>query len=127
MRNLTLVASVRVWLAIASLRARFVAVLVGAFGFMALPAHADDDLFGMFNGLADGAANSTGSWIKLAKFGGVGCVVVGVILWLAKKKNPQISWSAVLTFIGVGCILIAIEQFIKKGQSTIQLSPVSIS
>lgn len=127
MRNLTLVASVRVWLAIASLRARFVAVLVGVFSFMALPAHADDDLFGMFDAVADGAEKSTGSWIKLAKFGGVGCVVVGVVLWLAKKKNPQISWTAILTFIGVGCILIAIEQFIKKGQSTIQLSPVSIS
>lgn len=126
MRNLILVASVRVWLAIASMKARFVAVLVGVFGSMALPAYADD-VFDMFNAVADGAEKSTGSWIKLAKFGGMGSVVFGIILWLAKKKNPQISWGAILTAIGVGCILIAIEQFIKKGQSTIQLSPVSIS
>lgn len=127
MRNLTLVASVRVWLVMASLRARLTAVLAGVFGSMVLPAHANDTVFGMLDTVADGAEGSTGSLLKLAKFGGVGCVIVGIVLWMAKKKNPQISWGAILTAMGVGFILIAIEQFIKKGQSTIQLNPVSIS
>jgi len=57
---------------------------------------------------------------------GTGLVMVGVILWVAKKKNPQISWGWVLTAFGAGFILIAIDQFIKKGQSTIQLNPVDV-
>ncbi|WP_337049822.1 DUF6750 family protein [Serratia fonticola] len=126
MRHFTLSVSVRLWLAAASLGQRLLAPLVALLGTLTLPAHADDDIFGMFDKVADGADNSGKSFLKLAKFGGIGLVITGVVLWVAKKKNPQIGWGWVLTCIGAGCIMIAIDQFIKKGQSTIQLNPVDV-
>ncbi|MEB7891732.1 hypothetical protein NGK36_20945 [Hafnia alvei] len=126
MRNFTLSVSVRLWLAAASMGQRLLAPIVALLGTLTLPAYADDDLFGMFDKVADGADNSGKSFLKLAKFGGIGLVITGVVLWVAKKKNPQIGWGWVLTCIGAGCIMIAIDQFIKKGQSTIQLNPVDV-
>lgn len=126
MRNFTLSVSVRLWLAGASLGQRFLAQLVALLGTLALPAHADGTIFEMFDTVADGADKSGKSLLKVAKFGGIGLVIIGVVLWVAKKKNPQIGWGWVLTCIGAGCIMIAIDQFIKKGQSTIQLNPVDV-
>ncbi|EKS7814705.1 MULTISPECIES: DUF6750 family protein [Edwardsiella] len=126
MRHFTLSVSVRLWLAAASLGQRLIAPLVMLLSTLTLPAHAADDIFGMVDQVADGADNSGKSLLKLAKFGGIGLVIIGVSLWVAKKKNPQIGWGLVLTFIGAGCIMIAIDQFIKKGQSTIQLNPVDV-
>lgn len=126
MRNVSLFVSVRLWLALSSLRVRLTSALVAGLGTVTLPAHAADGIFEMLDGVANGADNSGKSLLKLAKFGGIGLVIVGVILWVAKKKNPQISWGWVLTAFGAGFILIAIDQFIKKGQSTIQLTPVDV-
>ncbi|MCP2234093.1 DUF6750 family protein [Erwinia aphidicola] len=126
MRNFTLSVSVRLWLAASSLGQRLMAPIVAILGSLTVPAYADDDFFGMFDKVADGADNSGKSFLKLAKFGGIGLVITGVVLWVAKKKNPQIGWGWVLTCIGAGCIMIAIDQFIKKGQSTIQLNPVDV-
>lgn len=126
MRNFTLSVSVRLWLAASSLGQRLLAPLVALLSTLALPAHADGTIFDMFDTVAEGADNSGKSFLKLAKFGGIGLVITGVVLWVAKKKNPQIGWGWILTFIGAGCILIAIDQFIKKGQSTIQLNPVDV-
>ncbi|AXF78942.1 hypothetical protein LU604_25895 (plasmid) [Erwinia tracheiphila] len=126
MRNFTLSISVRLWLTASSLGQRLLAPIVAILGTLTVPAYADDDLFGMFDKVADGADNSGKSFLKLAKFGGIGLVITGVVLWVAKKKNPQIGWGWVLTCIGAGCIMIAIDQFIKKGQSTIQLNPVDV-
>lgn len=126
MRNFTLSVSVRLWLASASLGQRLLAPVVALLGTLTLPAHADDGIFGMLDTVADGADSSGKSLLKMAKFGGIGLVIVGVGLWVAKKKNPQIGWGWVLTCIGAGCVMIAIDQFIKKGQSTIQLNPVDV-
>lgn len=126
MHYFTLSVSLRLWLAAASLSQRLLAPLVALLGTLTLPAHAADDIFGMVDQVADGADNSGKSLLKLAKFGGIGLVITGVVLWVAKKKNPQIGWGWVLTCIGAGCIMIAIDQFIKKGQSTIQLNPVDV-
>ncbi|MDX6041253.1 DUF6750 family protein [Scandinavium lactucae] len=126
MRNFTLSVSVRLWLACASLGQRLLAPVVALLGTLTLPAHADDGIFGMLDTVAEGADGSGKSLLKMAKFGGIGLVIIGVVLWVAKKKNPQIGWGWVLTCIGAGCIMIAIDQFIKKGQSTIQLNPVDV-
>lgn len=126
MRNVILLLSVRFYLAATSLGQRLLAPIVALLGTLTLPAYANDDIFGMFNKVADGADSSGKSFLKLAKFGGIGLVLVGVVLWVAKKKNPQIGWGWVLTCIAAGCILIALDQFIKKGQSTIQLNPVDV-
>jgi hypothetical protein len=126
MRNFTLFVSVRLWLAASSLGQRLLAPIAALLGSLTLPAHADDGIFGMLDTVAAGADNSGKSLLKVAKFGGIGLVIIGVVLWVAKKKNPQIGWGWVLTCIGAGCIMIAIDQFIKKGQSTIQLNPVDV-
>lgn len=130
MRNFILSVSVRlwvrVWLAMSTLHTRITLALTTMFGSVTLPAHADDGIFGMLDNVADGAEGSTNSLLKFAKFGGVGLVIIGIVLWVAKKKNPQITWGWILTPLGAGCILIAIDQFIKKGQSTLQLNPVDL-
>jgi hypothetical protein len=126
MRNFSLSVSVRLWLALSCVHARLASAFVAVLGIVTLPAYARDGIFEMLDGVADGANNSGKSLLKLAKFGGIACVLMGIGLWVAKKKNPQISWGWVLTFMGAGFIMIAIDQFIKKGQSTIQLNPVDV-
>ncbi len=126
MRHITLFVSVRLFLAMAFLRARLACALAALLGPLTLPAQASDDIFGMLDGVADGADHSGKSLLKLSKFGGIACVLIGIGLWVAKKKNPQIGWGWILTFMGAGFIMIAIDQFIKKGQSTIQLNPVDV-
>lgn len=123
--HLTLLVSVRLWQVKAALSRRLTLLLAGAFATATAPAQAADDLFGMFDHVADGAENSTDDWEKLAKFGGWGCCVVGLGLMIAKKKNPQLSWGLIGTFWAVGFCLIALEQFINKGQSTIDLTPTT--
>lgn len=126
MRNFALFVSVRLWLSLHAARAAAIATLSAILGTFALPAWAADDIFGMLDSVADGADKSGKSLLKLAKFGGIGLVLFGLCLWVAKKKNPQLTWGWILTPMGVGFILIAIEQFIKKGQTTIQLNPVDV-
>lgn len=126
MRHITLFVCVRLFLALAFLRTRLACVLVALLGPLTLPAQASDDIFGMLDGVANSADSSGKSLLKLSKFGGIACVLIGIGLWVAKKKNPQIGWGWILTFMGAGFIMIAIDQFIKKGQSTIQLNPVDV-
>jgi hypothetical protein len=130
MRNFILSVSVRIWirivLALEALQNRLTLALIALLGPLTLPAHAADDVFGMFDNVAKGAEGSTKSLMMVAKFGGVALVILGIGLWVAKKKNPQITWGWILTPLGAGCILIAIDQFIKKGQSTLQLNPVDL-
>lgn len=126
MRNFTLFVSVRLWLALLSLRSRLALALAALLPPLTLPAQAADDLFGMVDNVAEGADQSGKSLLKLAKFGGIALVIVAITLWVAKKKNPQITWGWILTPLGAGFILIAIDQFIKKGQTTIKLSPVDV-
>lgn len=126
MRHFILFVSVRLWLVLQAVRTTAFTLIALFFSTFAVPAHAGDDLFGMLDNVAENAEKSGKSLLKMAKFGGTGLVVSGVILWAAKKKNPQISWTLVLTLLGTGFILIAIDQFIKKGQRTIQLNPVDV-
>lgn len=119
--------STRLWLTGSALRRRVNTLLAATLTTAMVPAaRADDDLFGMFKHVADGADSVDDSWLKLAKFGGIGCCLIGLVLLIAKKKNPQISWGAILTFWGAGFVGIALDQFIKKGQSTIELNPVDV-
>jgi hypothetical protein len=126
MQNVVLFLSTRTWMAVEALRRRMHLMMAVAFSTALSPAaRADDDLFGMFDHIASDADNSTDGWQKLAKFGGWGCCFVGLCMMIAKKKNPQIGWGWIGTFWAVGFCLIALDQFIKKGQSTIDLNPTS--
>ncbi|WP_419793267.1 DUF6750 family protein (plasmid) [Serratia fonticola] len=109
MRNFTLFVSVRLWLSLHAARAAAVATLSAILGTFTLPAWAADDMFGMLDSVADGADNSGKSLLKLAKFGGIGLVLVGVGLWVAKKKNPQITWGWILTPMGAGFTLTSVR------------------
>lgn len=126
MRNFSLLVSIRLWMAFSSLHSRLVMTLTASLGSITLPAHASDGLFGILDGVADDAGNSSASLLKLAKFGGIGLVIIGICLWVAKKKNPQITWAWVLTPIGAGCFLIGVDQIIKKGHTTLKMNPVDI-
>ncbi|MGR7464143.1 DUF6750 family protein [Klebsiella aerogenes] len=126
MRNFILSVSTRTWMFKHSVSRKINMSMAGAFTAAMTPAvRADDDLFGMFDHVAEGADNSTDGWQKLAKFGGWGFCFAGLILMIAKKKNPQIGWGWIGTFWAVGFCLIALDQFIKKGQSTIDLNPTT--
>lgn len=128
MRNLFLLISVKAWLFTNALRRQVNTAISVALASALAPvaANADDDIFGMFDHVADGADNSSTDWTKLAKFSGIGCCFIGLILMIAKKKNPQIGWGLICTFWGVGFCLIALDQFIKKGQATIDINPTDI-
>lgn len=128
MRNLFLLLSVKVWIIINALRrqASMAITIALSSAFAPVAANASDDVFGMFDHVADGADSSSSDWTKLAKFSGIGCCFIGLILMIAKKKNPQIGWGWICTFWGAGFCLIALDQFVKVGQSTINLDPTDI-
>ncbi len=126
MRHFILSLSVRTWLITSALRARLMLGLSTLLATTALPAYANDGIFGMLDKVAGDADASKKGLLQLAGFGGVGMVILGIVLWVAKKKNPQITWGWILTALGAGFVLIAIDQFIKKGQSTLNLNPVDI-
>jgi hypothetical protein len=127
MRNAWLFLSVRLWLSLISLQNRLILSLIAILSAAPLSAQANDGFFGMFDGVADDARKSAKGLLSIAFFIGIILVMVGIFLWVAKKKNPQIGWGWILTPLGAGFVLIALDQFIKKGQSTIKLNPVDVS
>lgn len=126
MSTLILPLYIRIWVALNSLHKRLSLFLLAILSTTSLPASATNTIFDMFDKVADGADNSKGGLVKIAGAIGVALVIASLVLWVAKKKNPQISGVLILVLLAAGCILIGVDQFIKKGQATIGLNPVDI-
>lgn len=89
-------------------------------------AMAAGDLADMLDSVSSGAESGTKSVLVIAQFAGV-CGVIGSIFALkAMKNNPQIRpWMVGLTFFG-SLVLIAVPEIIKRGQTQMNMTPVSV-
>lgn len=94
--------------------------------FISPMAMADGDIADMLNAVSDGASSGTKSVLNIAMFAGV-CGVIGSIFALkSMKNNPQIKpWMVGVGFVG-SLALIAVPEMIKRGQTQMNMTPVSV-
>jgi len=95
------------------------AVLPGA-------AFADGDIADMLNSAAEGSKSGMKSALTIAQFVGVLFVIGGFIAAKQKKDNPQIKVSHIIGAVLFGACLIVIPEIIKRAQSQVGLTPVSV-
>jgi hypothetical protein len=109
-----------------TLRRRTLRALCAWLAFISPVAMADGNLAEMLDAVSEGASSGTKSVLKISQFVGV-CGVIGSILALkSMKNNPQIKpWMIVLGIVG-SLLLIAIPEIIKRGQTQMNMTPVSV-
>ncbi|ELD2083770.1 conjugal transfer protein [Enterobacter hormaechei] len=109
-----------------TLRGLFLRVLAAWFALISPVAMAAGDFADIGNNLATGATSGTKSALTLATFGGV-CTVIGSLFALkSMKNNPQVKpWMVAMAFV-VGILLIVIPELIKRGQTQMGMTPVSV-
>lgn len=119
-------ACARVLLLSETLRALTLRALCAWLAFVSPWAFADGDLADMANSVSTGATSGTKSALNIAMFVGV-CSVIGSLVALkSMKKDPQIkAWMVGLAFV-VGLLLIAVPEIIKRGQTQMNMTPVSV-
>ncbi|MBD8165395.1 DUF6750 family protein [Erwinia persicina] len=94
--------------------------------FISPMAMADGDVADMLNSVSVGATSGTRSVLNISVFAGVVSVVGSAIALKSMKNNPQIKpWMVALGFVG-GLFLIAIPEIIKRGQTQMNMTPVSV-
>ncbi len=109
-----------------TLRRKTLRALCAWLAFISPMAMADGDIADILNSVSTGATSGTKSVLNIAMFVGV-CGVFGSLLSLkSMKNNPQIRpWMVGLGFV-VSILLIVIPELIKRGQSQIGMTPVSV-
>lgn len=120
------VAYARVLMLSEALRRKTLRALCAWLAFISPMAMADGDIADALNSVSTGATSGTKSVLNIAIFVGV-CGVFGCLLSLkSMKNNPQIRpWMVCLGFV-VSILLIVIPELIKRGQSQIGMTPVSV-
>ncbi|WP_168403357.1 DUF6750 family protein [Erwinia amylovora] len=96
------------------------------FAFISPVALADADIADLLNNVSNGATSGTKSVLNIALFLGV-CGVLGSLFALkSMRNNPQIKpWMIAVGFL-VSILLIVIPELIKRGQTQMGMTPVSI-
>ncbi|MEB8059270.1 DUF6750 family protein [Pseudomonas fulva] len=89
-------------------------------------AFADGDIADMFDAGATGSESALKSILKIAQLVGVVFVIGSFIAMKNKKDNPQIKTSHIVAGLLTGVILIVIPEIIKRTQTQIGLTPVSV-
>lgn len=89
-------------------------------------AHADSDLAGMLTSAATGGTTVTKGALQLAQMVGVLFVIGALIAAKNKKDNPQIKVSHIGGSLIFGVCLIAVPEIIKRSQSQVGLTPISV-
>ena len=109
-----------------ALRRQVLRALCAWLAFISPMAMADGDIADILNNLSTGATSGTKSVLNIAIFVGV-CGVIGSLFALkGMKNNPQIRpWMIVLGF-AVSILLIVVPEFIKRGQTQLGMTPVSV-
>jgi len=109
-----------------TLRRMTLRALCAWLAFISPMAMADGDLAGMLNSISEGATSGTKSVQNIAIFAGV-CGVIGSLFALkSMKNNPQIRpWMIAVGFL-VSFLLIVIPELIKRGQTQMGMTPVSV-
>lgn len=109
-----------------TLRRAYLRVLFAWIAFISPGAMAAGDIADSFESLANGASSGTKSVLTVSQFMGV-CAVVGSVLALkSMKNNPQTKpWMVGVAFC-TGLVLIVIPELIKRGQTQMGMTPVSV-
>lgn len=87
---------------------------------------AGDDLAGMGTSVGDGADSLKKDALRIAQFVGLLFVIGALIAAKTKKDNPQIKVSHIIGAGAIGVCLLAVPEMIKRSQSQLGLSPVSV-
>ncbi|MEQ9927992.1 DUF6750 family protein [Pectobacterium parvum] len=89
-------------------------------------AMADGDLADMLNSVSSGATSGTKSVLNIAVFVGVIGVIGSILALKSMKNNPQIKpWMVGLGFVG-SLVLIVVPEMIRRGQTQMGMTPVSV-
>lgn len=100
--------------------------LMAWLAFISPMAMADGDLADMANAVSVGASSGTKSALNIATFIGVVGVIGSIIALKSMKNNPQVKpWMVGLGFVG-SLLLIAVPEMIKRGQTQMNMTPVSV-
>lgn len=94
--------------------------------FISPVAMADGDIADMLNSVSVGAKSGTSSVLTIAQFVGVCGIFGSLVAFKSMKNNPQVRpWMVGLGFV-VSLVLIAIPEMIKRGQTQMGMTPVSV-
>lgn len=109
-----------------TLRRAFLRALFAWVSFISPGAMAAGDLADIGVSVADGASSFTKSVLTFCTLLGV-CSVVGSIIALkSMKNNPQVKpWMVAVGFV-TGLLLLVIPELIKRGQTQMGMTPVSV-
>ncbi|MBY4841265.1 conjugal transfer protein (plasmid) [Pantoea stewartii] len=89
-------------------------------------AMADGDIADMFNSVSQGATSGTKSAINIAVFAGVVGVIGSLFALKSMKNNPQVRpWMVLVAFL-VSILLIVVPELIRRGQTQVGMTPVSV-
>lgn len=109
-----------------TLRRQTLRGLMAWLAFISPMAMADGDLADMANAVSVGASSGTKSALNIATFIGVVGVIGSIIALKSMKNNPQVKpWMVGLGFVG-SLLLIAVPEMIKRGQTQMNMTPVSV-
>lgn len=109
-----------------TLRRLTLRALMAWLAFISPMAMADGDLADMANAVSAGATSGTKSALNIAVFVGVIGVIGSIIALKSMKNNPQVKpWMVGLGFVG-SLLLIAVPEMIKRGQTQMNMTPVSV-
>jgi len=125
-KDMLLLGYVRVTLFKEQLRQRFIKWAAVALASSPVAAFADGDIADMGSSAATGATSMQKSVLTGAEFIGVCFVIGGLIAAKTRKDNPQIKISHIIGSIAFGACLIAVPEIIRRSQTQVGLSPVSV-
>lgn len=109
-----------------TLRRTFLRGVLAWVAFVSPGAMAAGDLADIGNNIAEGASSGTKSVLTVCQLLGV-CGVAGSILALkSMKNNPQTKPWMVAVGFGTGLVLIVVPEMIKRGQTQMGMTPVSV-
>lgn len=94
--------------------------------FLSPVVRADGDLADMLNSVSEGATSGTKSMLNIAMFLGVVGIVGSLAALKSMKNNPQVRpWMVACGFV-VSLLLIVIPELIKRGQTQMNMTPVTV-
>ena len=94
--------------------------------FVSPMAMADGDFADILNNLSTGATSGTKSMLNIAVFAGVVGVIGSLFALKGMKNNPQIKpWMVAVGFL-VSILLIVVPELIRRGQTQLGMTPVSV-
>lgn len=109
-----------------TLRRLTLRTLTAWLAFISPMAMADGDVADMLNSVSQGATSGTKSVLNIALFVGVVGVVGSLLALKGMKNNPQIKpWMVLVGFL-VSILLMVVPELIRRGQTQVGMTPVSV-